>query len=136
MSKNNTMIFEEMRPPVAAHHGETPLRGKNVNRLIELANGEFADGNGYRINKEQVVKNYTDDARLKDANWNARHHVTPSHFNSSNHKYYKVSCLVSTESRLTNHLHIYSNTSTKTSRTSRAFCCIHSANLTPTKRTM
>ena len=92
MSKNNVMIFEEMRPPVASHHGETPLRGKHVNKLIDLANGEFNDGNNFRVNKEQVVKNYTDDARLKDANWNNRHHVTPSYFNSTNHKYYKVSC--------------------------------------------
>ena len=91
MSKNNVMVFSEMRPPVAGYHGETPLRGKHVNKLIDIANGEYADANGFRITKEQVVKNYTDDARLQDANWNARHHVTPSHFNGANHKYYKVS---------------------------------------------
>lgn len=34
------------------------------------------------------MKNYTDDARLKDVNWNMRHHVTPSHFNKNNHKHY------------------------------------------------
>ena len=91
MSKNNVMVFKEMRPPVAALNGETPLRGKHVNKLIDLANGEFSDGNGFRITKDQVVKNYTDDARLSDANWNNRHHVTPSGFNGTNHKYYKVS---------------------------------------------
>ena len=37
MSKNNMMVFQEMRPPVASHHGETPLRGRNVNKLIEAA---------------------------------------------------------------------------------------------------
>ena len=91
MSKNNVMVFEQMRPPVAALNGETPLRGKHVNKLIDLANGELNDGSGFRISKEQVIKNYTDDARLTDANWNNRHHVTPSGFNSKNTKYYKVS---------------------------------------------
>lgn len=89
MSKNNVMVFGEMRPPVASHNGETPLRGKHVNKLIDLANGEFADANGFRITKEQVIKNYTDDARMTDFNWNNRHHVTPSGFNKNNHKYYK-----------------------------------------------
>jgi hypothetical protein len=93
MSKNNTMVFTEMRPPVAAHHGETPLRGKHVNKLIEMANGEIIDSQGFRVSKEQVIKSYTDDARLVDTNWNKRHHVTPSNFNDKNHKYYKVSAL-------------------------------------------
>ena len=91
MSKNNVMIYGEMRPPVAAHHGETPLRGKHVNKLIEMANSDFQDSNGFRLTKEQVTKNYTDDARLVDQNWNNRHHVTPSGFNSKNHGHYKVS---------------------------------------------
>ena len=90
MSKNNVMVFNEMRPPVASHFGETPLRGKHVNKLIDLAQGEYADANGFRLTKEQVVKNYTDDARMSDPNWNNRHHVTPSHFNRTNHTYYKV----------------------------------------------
>ena len=80
-----------MRPPVASHFGETPLRGKNVNQLIDMANGDFADPSGYRMSKEQVIQNYTDDARMTDINWNNRHHVTPSYFNKKNTKYYKVS---------------------------------------------
>ena len=91
MSKNNMMVYQEMRPPVASHFGETPLRGKNVNKLIDMATGEYPDENGYRIDMEAVVKNYTDDARMTDPNWNNRHHVTPSHFNKTNHTYYKVS---------------------------------------------
>lgn len=88
------MVFGEMRPPVASHYGETPLRGKHVNKLIDMAEGEYADANGYRLSKEQVVKNYTDDARMTDINWNNRHHVTASHFNKNNTKYYKVSQLL------------------------------------------
>jgi len=91
MSKNNVMVYAEMRPPVAAYNGETPLRGKHVRKLIELADGEYADAAGFRMSKEQVVKNYTDDARMADPNWNNRHHVTPSAFNKTNHNYYKVS---------------------------------------------
>ena len=91
MSKNNTMIFANMRPPVAAENGETPLRGTKAHRLFDLANGEFEDRSGFKITKEQLVANYTDDARITDSNWNNRHHVSPSAFNSNNHKYYKVS---------------------------------------------
>jgi hypothetical protein len=40
-----------------------------------------------------VVANYTDDARLRDGNWNNRHHVTASHFNKANTSYYKVSLI-------------------------------------------
>ena len=53
-----------MRPPVAALHGETPLRGRNVNKLLDIANGDYADVNGYQITKKQVTENYTDDGRL------------------------------------------------------------------------
>ena len=49
--KNNMMVFQEMRPPVAAINGETPLRGKHVNKLIEMANAE-GDGTGFRVSKE------------------------------------------------------------------------------------
>jgi len=55
MSKNNTMVFKEMRPPVAAHNGETPLRGKHVNKVIDLARDEIQDSAGYRITREQVA---------------------------------------------------------------------------------
>ena len=91
MSKNNMMVFQEMRPPVASHFGETPLRGKHVNDLVDLASGDYEDMNGFKLNKEELVKCYTDDARMTDPNWNKRHHVTPSHFNKTNHTYYKVS---------------------------------------------
>lgn len=85
------MVYSNMRPPVAAHNGETPLRGSKANRLFDLANGEFEDRSGFKITKEQVVQNYTDDARISDTNWNSRHHISPSEFNGKNHKYYKVS---------------------------------------------
>ena len=92
------MIFSNMRPPVAAEKGNTPLRGRNVKRVFELANGDYEDRSGYKITHDQVVQNYTDDARLVDSVWNQRHHVTPSGFNVKNHKYYKVSLANSTAS--------------------------------------
>ena len=91
MSRHNTMIYENMRPPVASEAGETPLRGKGARQIFQLANGEFEDRSGFKITKDQVVMNYTDDGKLVDANWNSRHHVTPSLFNTKNHKHYKVS---------------------------------------------
>jgi hypothetical protein len=49
------MVFQNMRPPVAAEHGNTPLRGKNVKNIFKLANGGYEDKSGYRITKDQVV---------------------------------------------------------------------------------
>ena len=78
-----------------------------------MAESEFQDGSGMRITKEHVLKNYTDDARLTDMNWNNRHHVTPSAFNGNNHKYYKVS----ERSYLPDQVSVCSNTSTRTCET-------------------
>lgn len=52
MSKNNVMVFQNMRPPVASINGETPLRGSKAGRMFELANGEFEDKSGFKITKE------------------------------------------------------------------------------------
>lgn len=91
MSRHNVMVFQNMRPPVAADKGNTPLRGKNAKRIFDLASGEYEDRSGFRVTMDQVVQNYTDDARLQDSTWNNRHHVTPSAFNKHNHRHYKVS---------------------------------------------
>ena len=55
MSRNNTMIFENMRPPVAAERGRSPLRGKNVKKVFGLANDKFESKSGMKISKELVV---------------------------------------------------------------------------------
>ena len=91
MQDRKMMVFTEMRPPVAAQEGNSPLRGKHVNKLFDLAASEYQDNSGFRLTKDQLLKNFTDDARLTDKQWNNRHHVTPSAFNYTNHKYYKVS---------------------------------------------
>ena len=109
------MVFQNMRPPVASEKGNTPLRGKKVAKIFELANGEYEDKSGYRITMDQVVQNYTDDARLQDSVWDMRHHVTPSGFNTKNSKYYKVS--QSDQSSFSSNIYIYlvySNTLGKT----------------------
>ena len=55
MSRHNTMIFSNMRPPVAAEKGNTPLRSKNAKQIFGLANGDYEDRSGQRITKDQVV---------------------------------------------------------------------------------
>ena len=55
MSRQNVMIFSSLRPPVAADQGNSPLRGKNVKNIFELANGKYTDKAGYRITKDQIV---------------------------------------------------------------------------------
>lgn len=93
MSKGNVLVYQNLRPPVAAEQGNPPVRGKSLTSIFGLANGNVEDRSGTRITFEQIVQNYTDDGKLDDAQWNRRHHVSPSHFNSKNHKYYKVSVL-------------------------------------------
>lgn len=86
------IVFKNLRPPVVINEqGKSPLRGKRAEQVFGLADGNFQDRNGFKITKEQIAKNYTDDGHLVDVNWNNRHHVTPSEFNIQNHKYYKVS---------------------------------------------
>ncbi len=76
------ITFKNMRPPVAIdEEGQSPLRGRRAEQVFKLADGNYHDKNGFKITKEHFVKNYTDDARLADVQWNLRHHVTPSFFN-------------------------------------------------------
>jgi len=77
-----------MRPPVAAEEGNSPLRGKNAQRVFQYANG-MRDPTGFKVTKEQVIQNYTDDGKLSDTRWNGRHNKTPSEFNGTNHNFYK-----------------------------------------------
>ena len=90
MSRHNTMVFSNMRPPVASDYGNTPLRGKNATKIFELANGDYEDKTGHRVTKDQIVNNYTDDARLQDSVWDNRHHVVPSMWNKISSSHYKV----------------------------------------------
>lgn len=86
------ITFQNLRPPVCIENdGKSPLRGQRAQQVFKLADGSFQDKNGFRITKEQIVKSYTDDARLVDITWNKRHHVTPSNFNPKNHRFFKVS---------------------------------------------
>lgn len=50
------MVYENMRPPVAAIKGDSPLRGlKEAEQLAEFANGDFTDQSGLMITKNQIV---------------------------------------------------------------------------------
>lgn len=72
------LVYKELRPPVASLDGESPLRGNNARKVFDLANGMYQDNAGFRITKEQIIQNYTDDGKLADLNWNIRHHVSPT----------------------------------------------------------
>jgi len=52
MSRRNVMIYTSMRPPVAAERGKSPLRGKDVHSVFQLANGKYMDKSGYRITRD------------------------------------------------------------------------------------
>jgi len=86
------IVLKNLRPPVAIDsEGKSPLRGKRAEQVFGLADRAFKDKNGFKITKEQIAKNYTDDGHLLPPNWNNRHHITPSEFNNQNKSYYKVS---------------------------------------------
>jgi hypothetical protein len=82
-------IFSQMRPPVAAEDGNSPLRGKNAQRVYEFASG-MRDQTGFKVTNAYVVNNFTDDGKLADTNWNNRHHITPASYNGANHNFFKV----------------------------------------------
>jgi hypothetical protein len=78
-----------MRPPVAAEDGNSPLRGKNAQRVYAFASG-MRDQTGFKVTNDQVVQNFTDDGKLADTRWNNRHHITPSSYNGANHNFFKM----------------------------------------------
>ena len=87
----NYTVFKQMRPPVAIDtHGQSPLRTKKAKEVFKIGELGFENGSGMKVTRDVVVKNQTDDGRLADVDWNARHHVSPSHFNKQNKSYYQV----------------------------------------------
>ena len=81
--KHNAIVYPEMRPPVAADNGVSPLRGKNALRMFEFST--------QKTDQNTVIKNLTSDGILADIRWNQRHHATPSAFNDKNKTYCRVS---------------------------------------------
>jgi len=75
----NYIVLKNLRPPVAIDQaGRSPLRGKRARQVFGLADGNFQDKNGFKITKEQIASNYTDDGHLIPLNWNNRHHIVLS----------------------------------------------------------
>jgi hypothetical protein len=87
---HKVLIYKELRPPVAAEDGNSPVRRLSKERF-SLANGQYEDRLGFRVSREQLVASIGDDGKLVDLNWNGRHHVTNSQFNTKNVRFYKVS---------------------------------------------
>jgi hypothetical protein len=86
------IVFQNLRPPVAIEEtGASPLRSKKAIETFNLGEGNVIDAQGFKISKDHIVQNCTDDGRLLDVKWNNRHHIKPSGFNQKNHKYYRVS---------------------------------------------
>ena len=85
MSYQKPAVFEQLRPPVAADpSGHSPVRRRNLKNL--LINTEQRSV----IKNDELIRKFTDDGKMIQNNvWNSRHHVTPSGFNSSNHRFYK-----------------------------------------------
>ena len=127
----NYTVFKQMRPPVAIDGaGQSPIRTKKASEVFSMGEGNFQDRQGFKVTKEQIVKNQTDDGRLVDIDWNNRHHVNPSFFNSTNKSYYQVS-------KPPIYLIIYyRNSSINLSAARRTLPQFQDANLTLTKKTM
>ena len=113
------MVFSEMRPPVASIKGASPLRNRETSKIVDLTDADYMEMN---TTKKQIVESITSDGKVKDPNWNFRHHVTASGFNRQNHPQYKVSRNLYKLS--SSKLCIWcSNSSIKTLRIGRARSC-------------
>ena len=67
----NYIVFKQMRPPIAIENtGKTPIRTKKAEQIFNLGEGGYSDRKGYKITKNQIVQNQTDDGRLVDLDWN------------------------------------------------------------------
>jgi hypothetical protein len=80
-SSNKVLVYSELRPPVAARDGESPLRDRAQRRIFESPESVFNNRVGFAYSKEQLAANIQDDGKLVDPNWNRRHHVIQSAFN-------------------------------------------------------
>ena len=48
-TKDKVKVFGQMRPPVAAAEGNSPLRGNRAKRVFELSSGKYKDQSGFAI---------------------------------------------------------------------------------------
>lgn len=49
---SKVLVYKELRPPVAAINGDSPLRRNISKSVIKVANGMYEDNAGFRISKE------------------------------------------------------------------------------------
>ena len=54
-TKDKVKVYGQMRPPVAAADGNSPLRGTRAKQVFKLSTGGYNDRTGYQISKEQVI---------------------------------------------------------------------------------
>jgi len=51
-------VFKQMRPPVAIDGaGQSPIRTKKASEVFSMGEGNFQDRQGFKVTKEQIVKN-------------------------------------------------------------------------------
>jgi hypothetical protein len=54
----NYTVFKQMRPPVAIDSaGQSPIRTKKASEVFSMGEGNFQDRQGFKVTKEQIVKN-------------------------------------------------------------------------------
>jgi hypothetical protein len=47
-----------MRPPIAIEDtGKTPIRTKKAEKVFALGNGNYSDGKGLKITRNQIISN-------------------------------------------------------------------------------
>ena len=91
MPGGHYITFKNLRPPICIDgNGGSPLRGRVAKSNFALGDGNYQDRSGFKITKEFVVQQMTDDGRFVDQKWNPRHFEHPTKFNDKNTSYYKV----------------------------------------------
>ena len=91
MPGGNYIVFKNLRPPVCIDSSDgSPLRGRQPKRTMRLSTSNHATREGFKVTKEMVVRQLTDDGHIEDSIWNKRHAIHPTAFNDKNSTFYKV----------------------------------------------
>ena len=65
MPGGHYIVFKNLRPPVCIDNaGSSPLRGLKARKTFALGEGDLKDQKGFKVQKEEIAENLTDDGRL------------------------------------------------------------------------
>ena len=89
---NRVVVYPQLRPPVAAVDGNSPLRGKKYSKVFKVHEKMHQkDPLNSPLNNKVIYENYLDDGKLipTDNQWDNYFSFTKSKFNTQAFTHYK-----------------------------------------------